>query len=289
MGIGPRSPVTAPFARPPLIGLLPTVRALGGEGVRWEAGFSFLPEGCGQGGAANPCGSQVREIADNPAVIDVEPFYVWAGDKCTGLQYNQDFQARAQRQLAASESFQLANELWTGTLAKSELDADNQPWPNQYLTSEDSDVLSGTSAMTPLNALACLEQALGQCSHGARGAIHATRQAVVVWDAGGMLRREGALILTITDTVVIADAGYDGSGFDGPAADGSVWAYATGMPVVRLGEVQNVPRTPAEAMDRGLNDLAYYAQRMASVTWDSCCHLAVRMDLPLCGIGGAGS
>lgn len=288
MGLGPRTPVAPPFARPPVVGLLPTVRALTGETERWEAGFAFNPEQCGESGRANPCGSTAREIADNPPVIEVEPFYVWAGDRCSPFDQTRDRQARALRQLAASESFQLAEELWQGTLAQSETDPNGHPWPNAYLTSEASDVLSA-SPMSALDALACLEQGLGSCARGARGAIHAPRQVVTAWDNGGMLRREGALILTIVDTLVIADAGYDGSGPYGPATDGHIWAYATGLPIVRLGPVDQQPKTERESIDIALNTIEYWAQREAAVTWDGCCHLAVEMNLPLCGIGGAGS
>lgn len=310
MPIGPPVPVPAPPAQPPRLGLLPTIRALGDVTERWEQGFAFAPEQCHSSGRGswNCAQGDAKTIQANPAVVQTRPFYVWAADKCAPFDRTRDWQGRADRMLAASESFQISDELWTGTVAQASTEPDGvTPWPNRYLASPEADVLNDPvtdGAFSPLNALACLEYAVGQCQNGSRGVIHCTRQLATHWDHYGMLRREGNMLLTALDTIVIADAGYDGSGPAGQAeSEGSQWAYATGMLQIRLGDVKHLPGTEgewnelvaaqqfntpdAQRFNPATNLIEVRSERSAAVSWDSCCHLAVNVDLPLCYVGGA--
>jgi|SRR5581483_60166 len=273
-------PINPPLATPPRTGLLATFRP--DEVPEREVGFIYFPENCGDSGVVDPCDVGNLDIPDNQPDVQAEPFGVWAGDKCLPDEVR-DFRGRASRQLAATISYQIAHELWTGSQAQA------SGWSqNRFLTSERSDVLTdGPTSST--DALARLEYALGQCMKGSRGVIHATKHAVTFWSQMGMVRREGAVFLTIHDTYVIADAGYDGSGPYGPATDDSQWAYATGIPVIRIGPESIVPNTVAEGLNRGDNLLEYRAQRKAAVSWDQCCHLAAELDLGWAEIGGAGS
>lgn len=287
------TPIPAPLAAPPAAGsgaLLPTLgRLVVDVGVDREVGFATNPENCGVSGtlpgvACNASGG--KTIPANEAVVEAWPFEVWAGDKCAPWELGRDWQGRARRQLAASLSYQVAAELWIGTQAQAMADA-----PNRFLASVDSDVLTdGPTSAT--DALAVLEYSLGQCAHGARGVIHATRHAATYWAQLGLLRREGAQLLTFLDTIVVADAGYDGSGpYSQVAEDGSQWAYATGTPIVRLGPERLVPDGDdlGAAMNRSSNLVEYRAERSAAISWDGCCHLAAELDLGWADIGGAGS
>lgn len=291
--MAPRSPVAAPPALPPRISLINS--AIPGEsladppGSRWESGYAFQPEACRVSGVTDPCDPDAMTVTDAnvPDEVEGEPFVVWAGDRCSTFGFSeQDFTGRVERQLLACESYQIAQELWKGTQAKA------SGWPNRYLASEASDVLT-SAAEDVLDALACLEQGLAQCACGQQGMIHATRQVVTHWMANTLVRREGNLLLTAMDTIVVADAGYDGSSpLGAAAANGSIWAYATGPVVVRRGPIEYIPvggdwRTATATSTTNVVELR--AERMASATWDGCCHLAVEINLGLCGIGGAGS
>lgn len=287
------APVPAPLAAPPSAGsgaLLSTLGRLVTDVANdREVGFATNPENCGQSGtlAGIACdASGAKTISENESTVEAWPFEVWAGDKCAPWELGRDWRGRARRQLAASLSYQVAAELWIGTQAQAMADA-----PNRYLASIGSDVLTdGPTSAT--DALAVLEYAIGQCAHGARGVIHATRHALTYWAQLGLVRREGAQLLTFLDTIVVADAGYDGSGPDGQAAlDGSQWAYATGIPIVRLGPERTIPDSDdlGPALNRGTNTVEYRAERRAAVSWDGCCHLAAELDLGWADIGGAGS
>lgn len=284
-------PIPAPLAEPPRVGLLPTLgRTVVEVTNEREVDFTFSPEACGVSatGPGDPCATDLdtKTISDNPDSVGAWSFYVWAGDKCSPWELQRDWQGRARRQLAATLSYQVARELWTGDEASGQAGA-----PNRSLASIDSDVLT-SSATSATDALARLEYALGDCAHGARGMIHATRHAATYWAQLGLIRREGALLLTYLDTLVVADAGYDGSGPEGQAAtDDSQWAYATGPVLVRLGPERLLPEADdiASATNRSNNTVEWRAERKAAVAWDGCCHLAAEMDIGWADIGGAGS
>lgn len=291
MGIGPPAVVEARPAAPPRVGLIPSLGGLqavtdNSTELRWGNGLSFNPEGCDASGTYDPCQAapNLDTAADSDrGVIDAEPFVVWASDKCSTFDGERDWRGRAERALNACVSMQVARELWTGDLSTA------RGFDNRFLASQASDVVTSAAA-TPTAALACLEQGLSQCACGQRGMIHATPQVVTYWAALNLVRREGQWLLTSLDTIVVPDAGYDGSGQYGQSqATGSSWAYATGMVDVRLGPVEVFAREPAEQVDRTKNTRLAIAQRLAAVTWDGCCHLAAEMDLNPCGIGGAGS
>lgn len=252
---------------------------------RWELGYRFQPEACGGAFIEDPCERVPRVVPDRPARVEIEPFNVVAGDHCSAMGFlAQDYEARALRLLQRCTSHQVASELWTGTLAA----ASN--WPNPYLTDPTSDTLTNGPAGA-IAALACLEQALAQSGCGDRGMIHATPQLVTHWAALGnsVLRREGGLLLTIHDTIIVSDGGYDGSGPGGVPAGDSQWAYATGMVTVRLGRIFITPGPDdiVEAMDRAVNDVEFFAERPAAYDWDQCAHFAAEIDLGICLFGGA--
>lgn len=285
-------PIPAPLAEPPRPGsgaLLPTLGRLVTEVTEdRQVGFAVNPENCGASGveALDPCAVvATRTISENAEMVQAWAFNAWAGDKCAPWELGRDWRGRARRQLAASLSYQVAAELWTGASAAA------MSAPNRSLASVDSDVLTA-GATSPTDALAVLEYGLGDCMHGARGVIHATRHAATYWAQLGLLRREGNQLLTFLDTIVVADAGYDGSGPDGQAAqDGSQWAYATGIPIVRLGPERTIPDGDdvGAALNRSTNLIEYRAERRAAVGWDGCCHLAAELDLGWADLGGLGS
>lgn len=291
-----RATIPTPPASPPRVGLLPSLRAdqVTETGPMRAVGVAYVPEGCGTGGRTDPCDPGTLGAVDNPTMVEAEPFTVWAASKCSPQPRDFDYQGRARRQLAAIESYEIANELWTGSLTQASATSDGDPWPNPYFAQPAADVLTASGGeVTPMGAiqgLACLEQALGDYLHGQRGMIHCTRQTAIHWDQLGMLRREGPVVLTLLDTIVVPDAGYDGSGPDGSAAaDEQIWAYGTGMVGVRLGPVVTVPGNDAEATNRSTNTITYRAERDAAAWFDECALVAAAVAIPLCDVGGLGS
>lgn len=286
--------VPPPIPRPATLSLVNAAltpdqaASVDGVGTRWELGYRFQPEACTGAWVEDPCNVEPRVIEDRPAIVEVEPFQVVAGDRCSSFGFlAEDYQGRAQRLLQRQQSNQIAHELWTGELAAT------AGWPNPSLVgsgvpAEGPDVLTnGPSSV--IAALACLEQYLAVCGGGARGMIHATPQLVTQWAALGnsVLRREGGQLLTIHDTIVVSDGGYDGSGPGNVPASNSQWAYATGLVTVEMAPIEVVPDNINQALDRATNTIEFFAQRAATASWDTCCHGAAEVDLAVCLVGGA--
>lgn len=262
------------------------------DGERWEDGFSFRREGCAEGGAilagCTP-GSHDASLTNSGDTVEYQPFLVFGRDRCSTFGFEAaDYQGRARRQLGAVRSHQIEAELWNGAIARSA----TPDLPNRYLAHASSNVVNASAtSLSPADALACLEEGLSFCGEGTRGMIHATRQIVTEWAAANLLRREGGYLLTHTDTIVVAGTGYSG---DGPhqdagsapiaAANGSIWAYATDMIYLRLGEVKVIPGDFAQAINRAENHVEYRAEQLVAAYWDGCCHLAVEIDADLCGV-----
>lgn len=258
-----------------------------GEDPHWVNGIKFVPLRCVGGGVLDPCGdeeAQTKAIAaERPEDVEFTPFAVWAGDRCT-YDPGDDLAARAEEMLRSTESYQIAREFWRGDLAG------DAAWPNVSL----KDVPAGGtigSAPVPVNdALAVLEAALGDCGRGQRGMIHVPRSVATLWAVNGLIRRAGNLLLTAFDTIVVADAGYDGSGPMGQdAADGAVWGYGTGMVDVRRSTIETIPGPDdiRSALDRATNTVEFRAEEFAAATFAPCCHLAIEIDAPVPDLGGS--
>lgn len=284
----PKEAVRAAPATPPLISLLTSAEIVREEGNRWEGGFSYEPEACGEiGGVVDPCDVGTMSVSNSTAQIEVEPFLAWTGDACSTFGFAaRDWKGRVARKLAACESNFIESELWRGTQARASL------WDNKWLANVAADdLVEGGSPLGYVDALACLEQGLADCNCGQQGMIHATSQIVTQWIAANLVTREGSTLYTYLGTIVVPGSGYDGSGpgaapFSAPvvAVSGRVWAYATGMVQVRLGPVVISPNDDSEALNRLDNTITVRAYRTASVSWD-CCHLTVPINAALCRVG----
>lgn len=297
-----RDLVEAPPATPPRYSLL--IAAPTAEDGRWQGGWEFAPEGCGtsQGGrTAVDCfgGTDALDPEDNLGKVGGEPFAVWAADRCSTFGYRaRDYIGRARRQLAAIESFQIAEELWEGSL-NGEPSLAGQTIDNRPLVDPSSDTVTD-GPTSPTGALAMLVDGLGKCGAGRQGMIHVTPQLLVHLSTVGAIYRDSGAWYTPMGHLVVADDGYTGAG---PGEDGGVpasssqWAYATSMLRVRLSPVQTVPDLPEDdttnptgwpaAVDPRDNVVLVIAQRLAGITWDECCHLAAEVNLSVPLIGGA--
>lgn len=284
----PKSPVRSLPAAPPLLSLLSSAEILREQDNRWEGGVAYEPEICGtdRTGAFAACDTSNMAAAPGSDLLEVEPIVIWAGDSCSPFGFaSRDWQGRARRKLQACESNLIESELWRGEITRAQAG-----WTNRYLADNAATIVTG-AAVSPLLALACLEQSLATCNCGAQGMIHATPQIITHWVSERLVAREGSKLFTELGTIVVPGSGYDGSGPavvpsgpPVPAADGSIWAYATSMVHVRLGPAVTLPSETAQAMDRVSNTITYWAQRIYVAGWD-CCHFASEIDLTLCETG----
>lgn len=274
-----RAPITAPPAAPPRVSLLTSARTVDDPDLRWTGGVELDPE-APAAAAADGCDPGTWTVPDPAGSVQADPMVVWAGERCSALSVGaRDYQARARRALEACTPAQVASELWTGAQAQA------AGWPNLWLAGGSAGFtnLSPTPAdVSPgLYGLAALQEYLGDTVCGARGMIHATRNAVTLWQRYGLLRREGQLIVDLYDNIVVPGPGYDGSD---PAGDvdpsgETAWAYATGLVEVRLGPPVVTPDLLADAVDRSVNTVEFRAWRLALATWDGQAHAGIRVGL----------
>lgn len=289
MGAQPRAVDAAP-ARAPGYSFLSIVERVEDPNVGRDLdGIAWDPEGClAVPPRAIPCSTSVAGFADDlptlPAQQEADPILLWYAETCTTLGYRaRDWVGRVRRGLTATESYQLAQEVWDGAIA----DAANLV--NRWLAGDPAWSNRVTSVGSPLAADLCLgriETALGKTLNGQRGMIHVTPQVLSWLYTAGTIRREGALWLTAMDNVVVSDAGYHTG--NGPAtaslgnpATSTQFMYATPMMRVRLGPVITFPESPDDvaAVTRNTNDITVYAARHAIVEWNHCTHLAAEVNL----------
>jgi hypothetical protein len=258
-------------ATPPRYSLLVAAAVVDDAASRWEVGgITWAPEACSGGGVADvTCfgNTAALSVPANEGNVEADPFLVWAGDKCSTIGFEaRDYEGRARRLLEATQSARVAHEFWTGDLAAS-ASLDNTP-----LADATSDTVT-TGEVSVRN-------------DGRRGMIHVTPQVLTHAYSWDLITPQGQLWTTALGTIVVADAGYPGTGPNGESAADTQWAYATSMAQVRLSQIVVTPETFNEAVDRSVNTVEYRVGRLALVQWDQCCHFAAEVDIATAAIGG---
>lgn len=222
----------------------------------------------------------------NPAVAEWTAYSVSVLDRCSLMTgFDRDYVGRARALLDAATPKAVEREFWDGRWAQL------KNLPNLYLTKAGSTVVNPTpgTAVSFARGLRLLEQALADAGFGARGVIHLRPEAL--GDTNVILRRQGNLILTLLDNVVVPGAGYSGLGPQGNAAEipaaGKTWMYATGSVEYRETPPEPLPAwatgdspVPPDAVDRDTNRATLWLRRSALASWDGGVHLAVYVDLP---------
>jgi len=266
----PKQAIAAPPAVPPRYSLLSCAQEIDNDD-RWELGVRWAPEQTLGGGVVGvDCTGETDPMSTNtqPAWSEADPFVVWAEDHCSTLgSLARDFVGRATRQLEATQSYRVAEELWSGALAQADsLD-------NVWLTENPEIVTS-----TPLDAddaASLIDHALGRMLGGRRGMIHVSIQMINELTQGRTLIQQGQQWVTTAGNLVVADAGYPGTDPDGHGDTTHQWIYATPMIAYRLGPIGIIPgsiedlQIRAQATNKQTNLTTVYAERQVLLQWDS--------------------
>jgi len=205
------------------------------------------------------------------------PFDVKASVKVSTMGTNPaDIEASAKAALDIVTQKAVETEFWNGDVAKL-LTTDND---NRYLASAQSVDVTPTpgTAVKVRYGLALLEQAIANSPVGAQGLIHAPRDVASTLP----LDKDGTTLRTSLGTPVVAGVGYSKKGPTGAvAAAGKAWMYATGPVSVRLGPTIVTPGNLNQAVDIRVNNIEYFVDRSAAVTWSTTTSYAVLVDLTL--------
>jgi hypothetical protein len=168
-------------------------------------------------------------------------------------------------------------EFWEGGIAK-QLTRTND---NRWLARNTATIVNGGVAVKPRYGLGLIQEAMGNSTIGSQGTLHMPVSVAEILK--GVHDHDGEGVLrTKVGTPVIAGTGYTRRGPDGTLAPaGQAWIYGTGPVSVRLGPVHMVPEKLSQAVNTSINDIEYYVDRAAAVTWSTTGLYAVLVDLTL--------
>lgn len=269
-----------PQLQPPRISLISAAELITPTSEKWYQAFDLILEGCGLVYVFPVCtteGQDGKEFEGKGVTGVYQPYVIYTTDKCSTWPAGREFYDRAQRKLIAGESALLAEILWTGAHGPFDLTAGQTVNPT---LADTAFTLTG-AATSPEKAIGRLDQELGVCS-GGRSMIHVRPQVLPTLLYRNAIRREGNMYLSPMDNIVVADAGYPGTGpAPGYAAAGATeWMYGSnGMVQVRRGAVIRLGEDDlASQVSRLTNDRQVVVERVAHAALDaSCCVFAIEI------------
>lgn len=307
------SGILYPVSAPPLVAPTVSIVTAGADAVkrrigqdpevgkRWINGIAYQSEDNGSLHIADVCSfvSDRVGLEVQHAVSEWVPYVLTAEDRCPPFGYStHDYKGRVTRRLEAGTPKALELELWSGAAAQAAPTTDPQPQgqpalnTNIWLAHPRAMLLNPVpgTAVSMKRAFELLEQAIADNGLGTQGMIHCRPEALPYIVT---MRRDGNLVRTLRDTLVVPGVGYLGTSPTGvAAAAGTTWMYATGLVEWWLGGADDYVYTPegvgsgadvntwmGKAIDRTNNDVVVRAHRLGMATWDGLCHYAVQATL----------
>lgn len=273
MSLGPAIRVEGVTPSAPRFGLLSVAQVLGPDGGgEWENGVALDPSPCGCAEVIDACQAAPtpRDGAPtSPAPPSFDAFTVYLTDVCStfGFGSPEAFRQRMTTHLEAAQHAAIEREVYTA----------ERLTDNPAIAGPTATVLAA-GALDPVAALAELEE--GIAARCRAGVIHVTPRVATYFASLNLITTDGAgaasrLRTVALGTPVAVGTGYTGEGPTGTApAAGQAWAYGTSPLRVRLSDVEVLPDSMAEAVNRSTNTATFRAERSVVVEWDQCIHVA---------------
>jgi hypothetical protein len=243
----------------------------------WTRGITYLPAANGVLDLISDCSTDsvnVPVTLDTPQVF-WQPYVLSAEFVCSAIGFDSSsFDSKATGLLDAATPKMIEYELWHGLLAQA------AGWDNLYFTGA-SHGPANYDATSIQQAVGICEQYLASMGYGGRGMIHIP--PFLAPYLGLFCRREGNLLLTNMDTIVVPGNGYGDVGSDTPPAlppTAPIEIYASGITDVRIGEIVSIPDEFYQAIDRRTNTVTIRAERYALASWDGAALCRVDLTLP---------
>lgn len=247
------------------------------NGGRWETGLAWRPERCFTAAGYGPCDATPSVPAYDPIGSDYfYPLGFRVRDICAAAGGLLD-QERVRRQVEATSSYQAARELWTGALTTASpvtIGAD-PPYVNPFLADGNGTTVTAPAGATTLERkLGYLEQEAMDAALGQQVFLHVPPQYTLA--LGSMIEKVGNVLYTQLGNVIVADAGYTGSG---PAAPTDTdWVHATGPVALRFSPIELISDI-AITLNRQTNKQEIWGDRLFAATYDPCTHLSLKLGL----------
>lgn len=279
------TPVAAPEIQPSPYGLFSLDAEMNPPGnEQWLSGLAVETRACGmklhvKDICDNSLDSEVFTPSTNEETVCAYPampvsVQVDMPERSTFGMLAQNYELWTEEALLVGSQKGLEHELWTGGLAAA------AGYDNRFLASGAAVTDITPTPGTPVKiryGLALLEGALGDCGLGAPGVIHMRRE--VASPLG--LKADDGQLKTNLGNLVVAGAGYPGTGPDGTAPATGTWIYATGPVFWWLGDATIYPDNISQAVLISRNSVQWLGERPAAVAFDGCCIFAVHVDLQL--------
>jgi hypothetical protein len=209
-------PVTPVPAEPPTTGLVASARTPD-DGARWESGISWRDERCPAAAGFDPCGESFEDPAAGSGADGLNyyrPVAFRVSDRCSTRDRSYD-PLRVTRQAVAVTSWMMARELEQGTISRANpyISPDSEGDPlavNAHLAQAAGSQIVAGGPFTPLAGLGALEEAARDAQLGMDPFLHVAPRLIPLLETA--LERNGAILRTKTGAIVVADAGYTGTG-----------------------------------------------------------------------------
>lgn len=263
-------------------GLLTAVEPVFLDDPHWQAGLEWESD-CSVAAAATlpPCPTPVAAKATDGGLIfcSANPFTVYGSYKCsTGGRPVSEAMTIAANRLSRNKERSVEQIFWTGITPVGASNPSLQAG-NESCEIEPIDLTPVTGALDPVGAIAILESNIVDCIPGGLGVIHLNFGVLPYMAAHRLLYERDGKYYTPSGQLIVAGAGYPGSGPGNiPAVAGESWIFATGPVAVFASDVFFTPSDVGQAIDRSLNNVTYYAEQTFSVIWE-CCVFAVRVQI----------
>jgi hypothetical protein len=271
--------VAAPLQVPKAASLIDSVGATTPDDNRWIEGICFEPDHCDASQRHNPCDGDTLDPAPPcPDAVCFTPSEIVGSFRSSTLGWEgRDGQARAANSLALCRSAHIENELWTG-------DETGSPSFEDLLVLGGTDLSAGgLTLFDPVDALKILIGFISPCGCGTRKVIHASPRVVAEWMDGTfpLIERRGRALYTFEDHIVVAGAGYPGTGPGGVDLPGdSEYVYATGGVEVLVSAPRSIGTTAAQRVNARENEIGYQEKSYATAYFDpNCCFAGIGVTL----------
>lgn len=277
--------IPGPIVTPTKYGLFSVVSPITPEDGHWEGGVTWDEDYCSSvfstvGFCPIPVTGSTPKIDDRSFdSCCADPFIVYSSFDCppVGRTAREAFDI-AKNRLSIREEKTVESVFWTGI-------TDGGMNVNPSLAFGNSTCGGAPVNLTPsggpvgvVASMAVLESALGENSPGT-GVIHMNYGLASFLAANYLIFRDENGWHTVTGQRLAIGAGYPGTGPNNVATTaGTTWVFATGPLFIARSETFLTPERYQEALDRTLNNVTVYAERVFSLGW-SCCLFAIQVSL----------
>lgn len=274
--------VPGPVILPARYGLLTVATPVTPADGHWEGGITWDNELCTE---VHSTSLQCPPVAD-PKIAErdfeaccADPFVLYGSYDCppVGRKATDAFRIATER-LRVHESRELERVFWTGVTDSGETVNPSLAFGNNTCGTEPVDLTVANPGLNVLGGLAVLESALVDCAPGG-GVIHVNYGVAPFLAHHNLIYRDGDTWYTVTGQRLAFGAGYPGSGPENvAAAAGTTWMFATGPIGIWRSDIFLTPERLDQAVDRDINDVTVFAERVWAVGW-SCCLFAINVTL----------